>query len=505
MELQFPLFFISFLTILFFFLFKKSSKTTKNLPPGPRKLPIIGNILELAGEVQHRVLAKLSQKHGPIMHLQLAEISAIVVSSSKVAKEVLKTHDLAFSDRAQLQLSKIILKGCKDVVFNDYDDYWRQMRKICTVELLTANKVSSFRAIREDEAWNLVESIKTSLDSPVNLTHKFTSLTNAITCRAAIGERSKYQDELVHLIELMAALGGGFDIADLFPSYKFLHFLSGLRSKLEKVRKRLDDIFYNIIKEHEEKRAKTKNSDGRVAGEEDLVDVLLRVQEKGGLQFPISSNNIQGIICDMLTAGTDTASTALDWAMSELVRYPNVLHKAQAEVREAFKGKTKIHEDDVQGLSYLKLVIKETLRLHPPAPLLLPKECREQCVIEGYTIPVRTKLIVNAWAIGRDPEYWVNAESFDPERFSNKSIDYNGTNLNYIPFGAGRRSCPGIAFGIATIELPLALLLYHFNWGMPGGIKPSALDMNEVLGATLKRKTNLLLSATSYTPNEDSS
>lgn len=199
----------------------------------------------------------------------------------------------------------------------------------------------------------------------------------------------------------------------------------------------------------------------------------------------------------MLTAGTDTASTLLDWAMSELVRNPQVLQKAQTEVRRAFEGKTKINEVDVQGLSYLKLVIKETLRLHPPAPLLLPKECREQCEIEGYTIPVRTKLIVNAWAIGRDPEYWVDAEVFIPERFENKPIDYNGTNLNYIPFGAGRRSCPGIAFGIATIELPLALLLYHFNWTLPNGRNPEDLDMNEVLGATLKRKTSLVLCAES--------
>lgn len=170
--------------------------------------------------MQHRVFTDLSKKHGPIMHLQLAEISVIVVSSSSLANQVLKTRDLAFADRAQLQLSKIILEGCKDVAYSRYDDYWRQMKKICKVEveLLTVNKVSSFRSFREDEAWNLVESIKNSLDSPINLTYKYTSLSNSIACRAAIGERSKYQDELVHLIESMAASGGGFDIADLFPS-----------------------------------------------------------------------------------------------------------------------------------------------------------------------------------------------------------------------------------------------------------------------------------------------
>ncbi|KAL8110489.1 cytochrome P450 CYP71D313-like [Apium graveolens] len=299
----------------------------------------------------------------------------------------------------------------------------------------------------------------------------------------------------------MTALGNGFDIADLFPSYTFLHNVSGLKSKLLKIRSQMHEIFYNIIKEHEEKRARTKDENGRVAGEEDLVDVLLRVRDKGGLQFPITSKNIQGIISDMLTAGTDTAAVVLDWAMSELIRNPKVMEKAQTEVREAFKGKTKIREVDLQELSYLKLVIKETLRLHPPAPLLLPRECREQCDVEGYTIPLRTKLMVNAWAIHRDPAYWPNAESFEPERFMNKSIDYNGTNPNYIPFGGGRRSCPGITFGIATMELPLALLLYHFNWQVPNGLNPEDLDMNEVLGATLKRKTSLLLNATSWTTN----
>lgn len=167
------------------------------------------------------------------------------------------------------------------------------MKKMCKVELLTVNKVRSFRSIREDEAWNLVESIRNSLESPINLTYKFTSLSNSIACRAAIGVRSKYQDELVHLIESMAASGGGFDIADLFPSYKFLHAFSGLKSKLIKLRSRVDVIFYNIIKEHKEKRAKAK---GSVAGEEDLVDVLLRLQEEGSFQFPITSNDIKGII-----------------------------------------------------------------------------------------------------------------------------------------------------------------------------------------------------------------
>ena len=170
---------------------------------------------------------------------------------------------------------------------------------------------------------------------------------------------------------------------------------------------------------------------------------------------------------DMFIGGTDTSSTIMEWAMSEMMRNPRVMEKAQAELRQVLKGKEVIHESDIQGLIYLKMVIKETLRLHPPVALLVPRECREQCKINGYDIPIKTKVIVNAWAIGRDPEYWDDAQIFLPERFENSSIDILGHDYEYIPFGAGRRMCPGIAFGLANVELPLAQLLYHFDWKLP--------------------------------------
>ena len=186
--------------------------------------------------------------------------------------------------------------------------------------------------------------------------------------------------------------------------------------------------------------------------------------------------------------------------MSEMMRQPRVLEKAQAEIRQAFRGKKEIHEKDIQNLSYLKLVIKETLRLHPPGPMLLPRECREPCEIDGYEIPLKTKVIVNAWAIGRDPAYWHDAESFIPERFANRSIEFNRTHLEYIPFGVGRRMCPGVTFGLANTEFPLAQLLYHFDWELPGRMRPEDLDMTEVFGTSVCRESNLYLVAKPYTP-----
>ena len=198
----------------------------------------------------------------------------------------------------------------------------------------------------------------------------------------------------------------------------------------------------------------------------------------------------------MFGAGTDTSSTTTEWAMTEMMRNPKIMEKAQAEIREAFKGKKVIEDSDMEQLSYLKLVIKETLRLHPPLPLLLPRECRENCKIVGYDIPIKTQVVVNAWAIGRDPNYWYDADKFLPERFQEHcNVDFRGTNFEFIPFGAGRRMCPGITFGLASIELLLASLLYHFDWELPYGMKPEDLDMNETMRITCRRKEKLCLIA----------
>ncbi|KAL0312084.1 UNVERIFIED_CONTAM: Premnaspirodiene oxygenase [Sesamum radiatum] len=235
-------------------------------------------------------------------------------------------------------------------------------------------------------------------------------------------------------------------------------------------------------------------------GSEDLVDVLLRLKQSGEFEFPIANNNIKAVLFDMFSAGTETSSTTVDWAMAKLMRNPHVMAKAQAEVRETFKGKETMEESDVHALKYLKLVIKETLRMHPPIPLL-PRACREECEVEGYTIPLKAKVMVNTWAMGRDPTYWPQPENFRPERFEDNSIDYLGTHYQYLPFGSGRRICPGMTFGLANVELPLAQLLYHFDWTLPHGLKPSDMDMADAEGIAVGRKHNLLVVPTPYNPS----
>lgn len=202
----------------------------------------------------------------------------------------------------------------------------------------------------------------------------------------------------------------------------------------------------------------------------------------------------------MFSAGSETSSTTIIWALAEMMKKPSVLAKAQAEVRQVLKEKKGFQQIDLDELKYLKLVIKETLRMHPPIPLLVPRECMEDTKIDGYNIPFKTRVIVNAWAIGRDPESWDDPESFSPERFENSSVDFLGSHHQFIPFGAGRRICPGMLFGLANVGQPLAQLLYHFDWKLPNGQSHESLDLTESPGISATRKDDLVLIATPYDP-----
>ncbi|XP_047155402.1 cytochrome P450 71D8-like [Vigna umbellata] len=482
--------------------YKNKSHVSLKLPPGPKRLPIIGNLhqLAVAGSLPHRALQNLSHKYGPLMHLQLGEISAVVASSPEMAKEITKTHDVAFVQRPQFISGQILSYGGIDVVFAPYGDYWRQMRKIFVSELLSTKRVQSFSFIREDETEKLIDSIRTSAGSPINLTGRIFSLVSTTVSRAAFGNKSKDQDEFLLLIKKVIGSVGGFDLADLFPSMKSIHFITGKKAKLEKLLSQVDRVLENIVKEHQEKQRRAKEGRAQVK-EEDLVDVLLGVQQAdAALDIKITTRNVKALILDVFAGGVDTSASTIEWAMTEMMRSPRVMKKAQAELREALREKEMIHERDLEQLSYLKLVVKETLRLHPPTPLLIPRECSERTIIDGYEIPVKTKVMINVWAICRDPKYWNDAEMFVPERFEGSSIDFKGNNFEYLPFGAGRRICPGISFGLAGIMLPLARLLYHFNWELPNGMTPESIDTVERFGMAIGRKNQLCLIPIVYDP-----
>ena len=201
----------------------------------------------------------------------------------------------------------------------------------------------------------------------------------------------------------------------------------------------------------------------------------------------------------MFIGGSDTTSTIVEWAFAELVKNPESMKKAQAEVRKVVGDKAKIEENDVNQMSYLKFVIKETLRLHPPVPLLVPRETASSVKINGYDIPPKTTVYVNAWAIQRDPKFWDNAEEFIPERFVSSQVDFKGQDFQLIPFGTGRRGCPGISFGVASVEYVLANLLYWFDWKLPkSGVSMEGIDMSEMNGLTVTKKVPLHLEPIPY-------
>ncbi|WJX58229.1 hypothetical protein P8452_43704 [Trifolium repens] len=486
---SFIAFFIFLLVLLKIFKKWSSKGSNVNLPPGPWTLPLIGNMHQIimSRSLPHHCFKKVAEKYGSLIYLKLGEVPHIIVSSPEMAKEIMKTHDLTFCDRPNLLLSNILTYNATDIVFSPYVEHWRQLRKLCVIELLSEKRVQSFRSIREEEGSILVKSISSSEGSIVNLNHKITSMISGITARATFGKKSKHQQVFISKLNEVIDLLGGFCIADLYPSFKMLQWVSSAKTKMEKIHRELDIIVQDIINDH-------KSSLSEESKDEDLVDVLLRIQkENDHSQHPLTDNNIKAVILDMFAAGSGTSSEVVIWGMSEMVKNPNVMEAAQAEVRRVFDKKGCVDETEMHQLIYLKSVIKETMRLHPPIPLLLPRESRKQCQINGYDIPAKTRVAINVWAIGRDPKYWVEAESFKPERFINSEINFKGTNFKYIPFGAGRRMCPGITFALPNVELPLAQLLYHFDWKLPNKMKNEELDMTELFGIALRKKHDLCL------------
>ena len=228
------------------------------------------------------------------MHLRLGQVSTIVVSSPEIAKEVLKDHDIVFAQRPFFLASQIFSYGSTNIAFSPYGDYWRQMRKICVTELLSARRVQSFQGIREEEVSNLVKSISKDTGLSINLSKKISSLTYGMVARAAFGKKNKDQEEFISLVEEATVLAAGFNVVDLYPSVKVLEMITGMRSRLERLKKRLDKILESIVNEH--RYAKTATKGGKSRETEDLVDVLLRVQKYGDLEFALTDDNIKAVI-----------------------------------------------------------------------------------------------------------------------------------------------------------------------------------------------------------------
>ncbi|XP_034672708.1 cytochrome P450 71A2-like [Vitis riparia] len=471
--------------------------TTKKLLPSPPKLPIVGNLHQL-GSLPHRSLWALAQRHGPLMLLHFGRVPVVIVSAVDAAREIMKTNDAIFSNRPKSNISARLLYDYKDVSTAPYGEYWRQMRSICVLHLLSTRRVQSFRGVREEETALLMEKISSSSSSsiPIDLSQMFLSLTNDLICRVALGRKYSGDEngrKDRELLKEFGALLGCFNVGDYIPWLSWVNFINGLDAKVEKVAKEFDRFLDEVVKEHVERRKRGVDEEVK-----DFVDVLLGIQEDNVTGVAITGVCIKALTLDMFAAGSDTTYTVLEWAMTQLLRHPQVMRQLQNEVRGIAQGKLLITEDDLDKMEYLKAVIKETLRLHPPIPLLVPRESTRDAKIMGYDIAARTQVITNVWAIGRDPLLWDEAEKFRPERFLNSSIDFRGQDFELIPFGAGRRGCPGTLFAAMAIEVVLANLVHRFDWEVGGGSRREDLDMTECTGLTIHRKVPLLAVATPW-------
>ncbi|KAJ4775701.1 Cytochrome P450 [Rhynchospora pubera] len=493
-DLSLPFLLFSILPLIFslWFIQGRVRHSKSKLPPGPWTLPFIGSLHHLAtAGLPHHALRNLAKLHGPVMLLRAGEIDLVVVTSREAAKEVMKTHDASLANRPVMCAPNILMYGSKGIAFSN-GPYWRNMRRICTSELLSSKHVKFFSSIREEEFNAMLKSFTIIPNkSPVNLTAKMSEHTTNIIIRAAFGGKCKNRRPFVEIFNEASELLSTFNLSDFFPSLSWLDV--NIR-RLVRLHSKLDMVMESIIQEH---LKKPRQQTGGEALEYDLVDVLINVRENGDLEESITMDNIKAVILDLLIGGTESSAVIITWAMAELIRKPEIMAKAQTEIRQAARGGTKI---DQNGLGYVKLVIKETLRMHPPAPLLGPRVCQENCQILGYTIPTGARILVNAWALGRNPEYWEDPEEFKPERFETSAVDFNGQNFEFVPFGAGRRICPGIEFGIAILEEALARILLHFDWELPNGMKPENLDMTEKFGGATEKKEPLCLIPTLRVP-----
>ncbi|KAL2465406.1 Cytochrome [Abeliophyllum distichum] len=323
--------------------------------------------------------------------------------------------------------------------------------------------------------------------SPViNLSLMFTSLSNDVICRSAFGRKyieTEAGKKFLRVISEGQELLTNFSIGEFIPWLSWINILNGLNYRTDMVLKQGDKFLDELIQEH---LSKTSHE-----SKENFLDILLNIYNDNIAGVSIDMDGIKALIKDVFGAGTETTSAFLEWTMTELLRHPTIMKKLQSEVREILHDKQDITFDDLERMHYLKAVIKETFRYQPPVPLI-PREAGRDVKIMGYDIAAGTIVMINALAIGRDPLFWDEPENFKPERFLNSSIDFKGLHFQHIPFGSGRRICPGIDFATALIELVLANILHKFDWELPGGAKGEDLDTTELRGLTVRRKNPFL-------------
>ncbi|CAN8318676.1 unnamed protein product [Cochlearia groenlandica] len=479
------------LTLLFIFSTAKTRRSSSygdrgSLPPGPPGLPLVGNIFQL-GFNPHRSLAALSKTYGSIMSLKLGGLISVVISSPETAKEALKTHDQFLSARTFNDPIRAFDHHKHSTVWVPPSAYWRLLRKLAATQLFSPQRIEATKGLRVNKVKELVSFMKESSEreEAVDISRAtFITALNIISnilFSADLGSydlnksNNGFQDAVTGVMEAI----GNPDLANFFPFLGFLD-LQGVSKGMKDSSEKLFRVFRGLI---EAKMAKKTNP--KELSSNDFLDVLLQLREGDEEEF--DNNDIEHLLLDLFAAGTDTNSSTVEWAMAELLRNPKTMTKVQDEIKHVIGQNGVLQESDISQLPYLQAVVKETFRLHPPAPLLLPRKAETDVQILGFMVAKDTQVLVNAWAVGRDPSTWENPTRFEPERFLGKDIDVKGRDYELTPFGAGRRLCPGLPLAVKTVPLMLASLLHSFEWKLPNGMSPEDLDMDESFGLTLHK------------------
>lgn len=449
----------------------------RKLPPGPGlALPLIGH-LYLLGKPLHRSLYSLSKKHGSIFSLRLGNRLVVVVSSSTAAEECFtKTNDIVFANRPTFIMGKYIGYNFTTMVGAPYGDHWRNLRRLASVEIFSASRLNMFLSIRKDEIKHLILTLHGNSRHDfgrVELKSKFSELSFNIIMRMVAGKRyfgQEVDDDEAKLFRTLInetfQLSGASNPGDFVPFLRWIDY-QNYEKKVSGLSQRMDKFLQGLIEE-------SRQNKNRVT----MIDHLVSLQESDPGYY--TDQIIKGMIMVLLLAGTDTSAVTIEWAMSLLLNHPQVLEKARAEIESQVGSDRLMDEQDLSKLPYLHCIISETFRLCPAAPLLVAHEASDDCKLGDYDIPRGTILLVNAWAIHRDPKNWEEPMHFKPERHLGVEVEAS----KLMPFGMGRRSCPGSGLAQRVVGLTIGSLIQCFEWKRIG---EAEIDMAEGVGLTLPK------------------
>ncbi|KAI5443211.1 hypothetical protein KIW84_012030 [Lathyrus oleraceus] len=516
--------FISLISLLFFlFRFSKVSHT-KEPPIISGSWPLLGHLpLMRNTQTPHKTLGALVDKYGPIFTIKLGATNALVLSNWELAKECFTKNDIVVSSRPKPVAVELMSYNQAFIGWAPYGAYWRQLRKIVTLEILSNRRIELLSHIRVSEVqtsikelvnvwsnqissqYGLLDDTKSSStnDEPsttdyvsVELKKWFAQLTLNMVLRMVVGKRCfgdvdvENKEEAKRFLENIRdfmRLIGTFTVGDGVPFLKWLD-LGGHEKEMKKCAKKFDVMLNEWLEEHREKKG--LGSEDKVVGERDFMDAMLLVLKDKPIEGFDVDTIIKATTLELILGGSDTTAGTLTWAMCLLLKHPHVLEKLKEELNTYIGKERCVNESDINKLVYLHAIIKETLRLYPPAPFSSPREFTEDCTIGGYHIKKGTRLMPNLWKIHRDPSVWPDPLEFKPERFlsTHKDVDVRGQNFELLPFGSGRRMCAGMSLGLHMVHYILANFLHSFEILNPS---PESIDVTEVLEFVTTKATPL--------------